>query len=199
MKIHNVNIIKKHEALRLKAYKPTPNDVWTIGYGHTRGVKPGMVITEAQAEQFLKEDLAWVERSIAQNVRVPLNQNQYDALASLIFNIGAGGFQGSSVLRHLNEKNYQAAADSFLKWNKQRNLKTGKLEVLNGLTKRREEERKLFLTPVQKSSTGAVSGAVGGLVAATGGAVAQGVDLTLAALIGAVVALLIFYLMKRKK
>lgn len=143
--VKNIDIIKRHEGLRLNAYLPTPNDRWTIGYGHTKTAHSGMVITKAEAEELLRKDLDWVEKAIAKLVKVPLKQNQYDALASLIFNIGEGNFSKSSVLRKLNEKDYLGAADSFLMWNKQRNKKTGKLEELKGLTKRRIEERGLFL------------------------------------------------------
>ena len=145
MKVSNIDLIKESEGLVLKAYLPTPNDVWTIGYGHTKGVKPGQIITKDTAEEYLKQDLSWVEAVIDKWVKVDLTQNQYDALASLIYNIGEGNFIGSSVLRWLNSENYVQAADSFVLWNKQRNKKTGKLEVLNGLTKRRQEEKELFL------------------------------------------------------
>lgn len=137
-RIKNVQAIKDHEALRLTAYLPTKNDVWTIGYGHTKGVKEGMVITEAQAEKFLREDIAWVEDVIDSIVKVPLTQNQRDALGSLIFNIGGTAFANSTVLRKLNEKDYSGAADAFLMWVKQKGV------VLKGLVRRREQERKLF-------------------------------------------------------
>jgi lysozyme len=145
MKVKNIDLIKESEGLRLKAYKPTPNDVWTIGYGHTKTAFGGMVISEEVAEDLLREDLDWVEKAIDKWVKVDLTQNQYDALASLVFNIGEGNFAKSSVLRWTNSKNFVAAADSFLLWNKQRNKTTGKLEVLNGLTTRRRKEKELFL------------------------------------------------------
>jgi lysozyme len=151
MKVQNKDFIKESEGLRLKAYLPTPNDRWTIGYGHTKGVTPNMVITKAQAEEFLSEDLEWVEDAIKRRVLVPLNQNQYDALASWIYNLGEGNLRISNLLRLLNNGDYEGAADEFLKWNKQRNKKTGQLEVLSGLTKRREKERELFLTPVSST------------------------------------------------
>jgi GH24 family phage-related lysozyme (muramidase) len=143
--IKNIELIKKHEGLRLQAYLPTKDDKWTIGYGHTKTAHKGMVITEERAEELLRQDLDWVEDAIAKLVKVKLTQNQYDALASLIFNIGEGNFTKSSVLRELNEGNYQASADAFLMWNKQRSKTTGRLNVLKGLTVRRGEERKLFL------------------------------------------------------
>lgn len=144
MKIQNVNAIKEHEALRLTAYLPTKDDVWTIGWGHTKTAKQGMVITEAQAEVLLRQDLAWVEDTIDRLVKVPLTQNQHDAVGSLIFNIGGGAFSKSTVLRKLNAGDYRGAADAFRMWNKQRDRATGKMNVLRGLTKRREQERDLF-------------------------------------------------------
>lgn len=144
MRIKNVDAIKEHEALRLTAYLPTKDDVWTIGYGHTKTARQGMVITEAQAEQLLRGDLAWVEDVIDRLVKVPLTQNQHDAVGSLIFNIGEGNFSKSTVLRKLNTGDYRGAADAFLMWNKQRDKQTGKMNVLRGLTKRRQQERDLF-------------------------------------------------------
>lgn len=145
-RLRNIELIKEHEGLRLNAYMPTPNDVWTIGYGHTKTAKKGMVITAKQAEDLLYQDLAWVEKVIADKVKVDLTQNQYDALASLIFNIGGTAFGKSTVLKRLNAKDYKGAADAFLMWNKQKDKATGKLKPLNGLTRRRGEERSLFLS-----------------------------------------------------
>lgn len=140
MKVHNIDIIKKHEGLRLEAYLPTPNDVWTIGYGHTHTTQQGMKITAGQAESLLRKDITWVEKAVNKLVVVPLTQNQFDALSSLVFNIGEGGFSSSTLLRLLNSGDYEGAANQFLRWNRQKG------RVLNGLTKRREEERKLFLS-----------------------------------------------------
>lgn len=133
-----LEIIKDHEKLRLKAYLPTKNDVPTIGWGHTSGVKMGMVITKEQAEQFLKEDVAWVERALNRYVKVPLNQNQYDALASWTFNLGARNLLKSTMLKRLNEGNYEEAAKEMLRWDKQKG------QVLGGLVRRRREEYELF-------------------------------------------------------
>ena len=138
MKVHNIDIIKKHEGLRLEAYLPTPNDVWTIGYGHTHTTKQGLKITEGQAESLLRKDITWVEKAVNTLVVVPLTQNQFDALSSLVFNIGEGAFSSSTLLRLLNAGDYEGAANQFLRWNKQKGV------ALKGLTKRREEERKLF-------------------------------------------------------
>lgn len=139
MRVKNLDIIKRHEGLRLEAYMPTPNDVPTIGYGHTKGVKMGMRITNAQAEEYLKQDIAWAQDAVNSLVKVRLTQNQFDALVSFVFNVGASAFTKSTLLRMLNGGDYQGAADQFLRWDKQ----GGK--VLRGLTKRRAEERALFL------------------------------------------------------
>lgn len=144
MRIKNIDAIKEHEALKLTAYLPTKNDVWTIGWGHTKTAKQGMVITEAQAEQLIRDDLAWVEDAIDNLVKVTLTQNQRDALGSLIFNIGATSFSKSTVLRKLNAKDYLGAADAFLMWDKQKDKQTGEMVRLKGLTKRRQQERNLF-------------------------------------------------------
>ena len=140
MKIKNLDIIKKSEGLRLEAYLPTPNDIPTIGYGHTKGVRMGQRISLAQAEQFLLEDVDWAEDAVNSLVKVRLSQNQFDALVSFVFNIGAGAFSKSTLLKCLNAGDYGSAANQLLRWNKQ----AGK--ELKGLTKRRQEERALFLS-----------------------------------------------------
>jgi len=193
MKLKNISMIKEHEGLRLNAYLPTPNDVPTIGYGHTKGVKLGMTITKAQAEQFLKEDLIWVDNAIARLVKVSLNQNQYDALGSLIYNIGEGAFQTSTLLRKLNSGDYQGAADQFLRWNKQKG------KVLNGLTTRREKERVLFLTPVVKGTPEALGGSLTGAGAVVATLVAQDATWPVVAVVGALVLFVLFIAIKQIK
>ena len=136
--IRDVELIKESEGLRLEAYLPTPNDVYTIGYGHTKTAEKGMVITLAGAEALLLHDLAWVETAIDTYVQVPLNQNQYDALASFIYNIGGTAFRKSTLLKLLNASDYDGAANQFPRWNKQKG------KVLNGLTTRRQKEKTLF-------------------------------------------------------
>jgi lysozyme len=143
---HGIEAIKRHEGLRLQAYLDSAG-VATVGVGHTAGVKMGDVISVEQADQFLREDLAWVEAAIRNHVKVPLTQNQYDALCSLIFNIGAGGFQESTLLRKLNAGDYAGAADEFPRWNKA--TVQGSLTVIPGLSTRRTAERALFLNGAQ--------------------------------------------------
>ena len=146
MKIGNkgISLIKEFEGLRLRAYDDGVG-VWTIGIGTIRypngkRVQKGDVITEAQAEEYLKHDLNTFEKVINDVVKVPLTQNQYDAIVSLTYNIGAAAFSRSTLLKRLNNKDYKGAADQFLVWNKA----GGK--VMRGLIRRREAERALFLS-----------------------------------------------------
>lgn len=133
-----IDLIKKFEGCRLEAYK-CPAGIWTIGYGHTKGVKGGMIISREQAKEFLREDLRIFEQAVEACVKVPLSQNQFDALVSFCYNCGSGALKTSTLLRLLNEGKYSEAGEQFLRWNKA----GGK--VLVGLTRRREKERELFL------------------------------------------------------
>jgi lysozyme len=145
MKISNNGIafIKREEGEKLTAYQDSVG-VWTIGVGHTgivdgKPVTRGMTITQSKSTSLLISDLAWVESAINGNVKVPLTQNQYDALCSLVFNIGRNAFTGSTLLRLLNVNNYKGAADQFLQWKR-----TGSDPDL--LLPRRKRERELFNT-----------------------------------------------------
>ena len=134
-----IALIKEFEGLRLKAYK-CPGGVWTIGYGHTAGVKAGMVITEAQAEEFLKEDLVSCENAV-NNQKLSINQNQFDALVSFIYNIGTGNFSRSTLLRKVKaHPQDNSIMDEFLKW------VYSKGHVLPGLQRRRLAEMKLYFS-----------------------------------------------------
>ena len=141
MKISNsgLDLIKKYEGLRLTAYL-CPAKVWTIGYGSTgKHVKEGMTITEAEAEQFLKDDVSRFEECVTEALYVPVTQNEFDALVCFAFNVGCGAFAGSTLLNLINEGKKSAAAQQFLRWDKA----GGK--VLAGLARRRADERELFL------------------------------------------------------
>lgn len=132
-------ILKSCEGLALKAYL-CPAKVWTIGYGHTGPeVKAGQIISELEAERLLRADLARFERAVESAVTVPLTDNQFAACVSLAFNIGAGAFAKSGLVRLLNAKDYTGAAEQFRRWTK------GGGQVLPGLTARRDTERALFL------------------------------------------------------
>ena len=127
------------EGFRAHAYK-CPAGVWTIGYGHTQGVKEGDTITEEDALQLLTDELGEFAAKIAPLVRAEVTEGQFVALLSFAYNIGVGNFKRSSVLRNLNNGAITAAADAFLLWNRA----GGK--VLAGLNRRRRAERKLFLS-----------------------------------------------------
>ncbi len=136
-----IDLITAHEGLRLDAY-PDPGTggaPWTIGYGHTFGVRQDDSCTEADARDFLRHDLATAEQAVNSLVRVPLTQHEFDALVSFTFNVGVGAFKGSTLLRMLNAADYDGAADQFARWDKADG------RVLAGLTKRRADEAALFM------------------------------------------------------
>ena len=139
-----VDIIKKFEGLRLEAYRDSTG-VWTIGYGHTgAGVLGGIFITEEQATRYLVTDLAWADSTVRRAVGVTLTEEQRAALISLTFNIGSGAFLSSTVLRRVNVRDFEGAADAFLMWNKI--TVNGQKVISTGLKNRRERERAIFLT-----------------------------------------------------
>lgn len=137
-----LEFIMAHEGCVLKAYPDpaTGGEPWTIGVGHTGGVKQGDTCTKEQALEWLRKDAETAERCVNNSVKGNLTQNQFDALCSLVFNIGCGNFGKSSVLREVNAENDMSAASAFLLWNKA----AGK--VMPGLTKRRQDEMNLFLS-----------------------------------------------------
>ncbi|WEI20155.1 lysozyme [Acinetobacter proteolyticus] len=138
-----INVITSFEDLVLTAYDDGVG-VWTIGIGTTvypNGikVKKGDTCTLDQAKSYFAHDLKRFEASVNNLVKVPLSQNQFDALVSLTYNIGTGAFSGSTLLKLLNQKQYREAAAQFTRWNK------AGVKELRGLTRRREAERDLFL------------------------------------------------------
>jgi len=142
-----IDLVKAFEGCKLTAYRD-PVGIWTIGYGTTAraglGIIPtgGMTITQAEADQLLADGLNKFADQIRPMITAGINDNQFGACVSLAYNIGAHGFSTSSALKHINAGDYSKAADAILLWNKA----GGK--VLKGLVRRREAERKLFLTPV---------------------------------------------------
>lgn len=139
--------ITEREGLRLKAYQDSVG-IWTIGVGHTSAAGPptvtkGLNITAALADQILTRDLSIFEKAVNNSVTVPLKQNEFDALVSLAFNIGAGAFQRSTLVKELNKGNRYGAANQFLAWDKI--TVGGKKKALKGLTNRRKAERDQFL------------------------------------------------------
>ncbi|MEB0362125.1 lysozyme [Citrobacter freundii] len=139
--------IKDFEGCSLTAY-PDPGTggaPWTIGYGWThpvdgKPIKPGMTIKQETADRLLKTGLVSYENDVLKMAKVKLTQGQFDALVSFAYNVGSRALSTSTLLRKLNNGDVNGAADEFLRWNKA----GGK--VLNGLTRRREAERALFLS-----------------------------------------------------
>lgn len=140
--------IKGYEQCRLKAFLPTPNDVPTIGWGRTRGVHLGMTQTQAEADADFTTDIAERAKVLTKMLGgAATTQSQFDAMLSLVYNIGVANFAGSSVLTNHKAQHYQTAALAFRLWCKQRNRKTGELEVLAGLVKRRAAEAIIYGEP----------------------------------------------------
>ena len=130
-------LIKKFEGCELKAYHCAAG-VPTIGYGSTHGVTMDMEITQEEADELLMDDVSKFEEAVTRAVKVPLEQNQYDALVSWTFNLGPSNLSSSTMLRVLNEGNYEEVPAQIKRWNKA----GGK--VLQGLIRRREAEALLF-------------------------------------------------------
>lgn len=162
-----VSLIKEFEGFRPKWY-PDPAHGWsvpTIGYGHTDSAgspkfatSKTLSLTEADATAILQRDLTRYEDAVSRLVNVPLNENQFGALVSFTFNLGEGNLGSSTLLRKLNAGDYAGAAAEFPRWNKA----GGK--TLAGLTRRRSDEKALFLRPVNvlpSSSTADPSGVRG--------------------------------------
>ena len=140
-----LSLIKAFEGWRSEAYRDSVG-VWTIGYGHTAAAGaprpvPGMVITKAEGERMLRNDLLIYELAVNNALKVDVTQNQFDALVSFCYNVGPGNFKKSSVLRYTNEGRFDEVPARLLLWNKA----GGK--VLRGLTRRRKAEGHLFITP----------------------------------------------------
>ena len=133
-----IDFIKRHEALRLHAYKDAVG-VWTIGYGHTSTAKQGMTITEEEAEKLLKQDLKTAENEINRHL-LPLKQHQFDSLASFVFNVGIGSFRRSTLLKRLKmDVNHPDIVNQFNRW------VYGGGKILPGLVRRRKEEANLYI------------------------------------------------------
>ncbi|NWG70954.1 MAG: lysozyme [Parvularculaceae bacterium] len=143
-----LNLIKGYEGLRMSAYY-APSEQWTVGYGHVATARHGMSVTESEAERLLREDVKPIEALLAETVRAPLNQNEHDALTSLIFSIGADNWRRSTVLRKLNSGDKLGAAQAFELWTRAR--VNGELVSLDGLVRRRAAEKSLFLMPTDAS------------------------------------------------
>lgn len=140
-----VDLIKGYEGWSAKAYPDpaTGAEPITIGYGHTTAAGPpsvhlGMTITRELGEQILRNDLKKTCATVASAVKTPISDNQFGALVSFCFNVGAGNFLKSTLLKRVNARDFAGASNEFAKWNKA----AGK--VMAGLTKRRASEAALF-------------------------------------------------------
>ena len=134
-----IEMIQKFEGLRLKAYKDSVG-VWTIGYGHTGGhIHKGMHISEERAHELLAIDLDHFERCVGHFVKVNLTQGEFDALVSFAYNLGCEALRKSTLLKKLNDKDYEGAAQEFARWTHAGH------KVLKGLVARREQERERFI------------------------------------------------------
>lgn len=132
------SIIKKYEGLSLHSYQ-CPGGEWTIGYGQTgQHIGPGLTITEYEAEQWLLNHVGRVEKQVSDLIKVKLSQQQFDALVSLVYNIGIGAFAHSTLLKFINNQQFVEAGTEILRWDHVRGTK------MPGLTARRAEEFHLF-------------------------------------------------------
>ena len=132
-----LDLIKFFEGLELEAYRCAAG-VWTIGYGHTKGVERGMKIDANTANEMLSEELTEYENYINSYVTVELNQDQFDAMVSWVYNLGGGNLKASTLLQVLNAADYDGVPAQMMRWNKAGG------RVLEGLTKRRQAEADLF-------------------------------------------------------
>ena len=132
-----LSLIKKFEGCELEAYKCAAG-VWTIGFGSIKGVKQGDTITQEEADNLLLHEMDEYEGYINDAVNVDLNQNQFDALVSWVFNLGPSNLSSSTLLTRINNKDWDDVPAQIKRWNKA----GGK--VLQGLIRRREAEALLF-------------------------------------------------------
>ena len=132
-----IQLTERFEGCRLAAY-PDTGGVWTIGYGHTHGVHPGMTCTLEQAEAWLREDIQAAADAVNRLVKISLKQTEFDALVDFVFNLGAGAFARSTMLKDINAGNFAAAALQFPLWDRDAG------RVLAGLLHRRLAEEAEF-------------------------------------------------------
>ena len=135
---YGIDLIKHFEGCELQAYQCAAG-VWTIGYGHTKGVQPGDEWSEDHANHMLEVELEEYENYVSTAVTVPLSQNQFDALVSWVYNLGNGNLTSSTMLKVLNSGDYDGVPAQIKRWNKA----GGK--VLEGLNRRRQAEADMFV------------------------------------------------------
>jgi lysozyme len=139
-----LTLLKDFEGFSPEPYKDIAG-VWTIGFGSIYGsdskrvTKEHKSLTREEALKLVERDLKITEDRIARLVKVEVNENQFSALCSFVYNIGSGAFQRSTARMKLNRKNYKGCADEFLRW------KYANKRIIPGLLRRRKAERNLFL------------------------------------------------------
>jgi lysozyme len=138
---NGLELLKQLEGFRKDAYLDTVG-VWTIGYGTTRvdgkPVEAGLTCTEAQAQEWLSQDISWAQTAVNKLVKVPLKQGMFDALVSFVYNVGEDQFRRSTLLRLLNLKQHVEAGKQLLRW------KYDNGKVVNGLINRRIKELAMY-------------------------------------------------------
>lgn len=133
-----VKLIHSFEQCRLAAYQDQKG-VWTIGWGHTAGVKEGDTCSQTQADSWFLDDTHGASLEVIRTIDVPITQNQFDALVSFVFNVGSGNWSTSTLRRLVNGSSAEAAQE-FLKWDHVNGAPNA------GLLRRRQAEQALFLT-----------------------------------------------------
>lgn len=131
-------LIKEFEGYSARSYL-CPAGIWTIGYGHTRGVKPSQIITREKADELLRQDLINTQDELSIVCKVPVSEGMFIALMSFVFNLGLSKVRNSTLFKKLNAGDYQGAAQEFSRW------KYADGKVLPGLERRRAAEQKAFL------------------------------------------------------
>lgn len=141
--LNGINLIKGFEGYSANPYQDVAG-IWTWGYGHARkhGEELPDAITREEAEALLLADIAPAEKCVNTCVSVPINQNQFDAMVSFVYNLGCSGFSASTLLKYVNSCMMDEAENEFARWNRA----AGK--VIEGLTRRRQTEAKLFSAPI---------------------------------------------------
>lgn len=141
--LNGINLIKGFEGYSGTPYQDVVG-IWTWGYGHARKFKEELPdsVSRPEAEALLQTDLVPACKCVNQCVKVPINQNQFDALVSFVYNIGGSAFSASTLLKKINASEMDGAENEFLRWNR------AGAKVIDGLTRRRAAEAKLFSTPM---------------------------------------------------
>lgn len=141
MSEQGLGLTKSFEECRLTSYKDG-GGVWTLGWGHTAGVAAGQTCSQEQADAWLEYDVETAAAAVNMYTRVELQPRHFDVLADFVYNLGVGAFRSSTLLKMVNEKDWEQAGEELLRWDHDGGVKVA------GLTRRCEARKKLFLTGV---------------------------------------------------